>query len=170
FTNDTISAMQPIAARNSNTLSVDLAPDIGSIYTDTNKLKQSLLNLLDNACKFTQNGQIRLAVKIETRNNNDWVQFTVSDTGIGISDEHTRHLFSEFTQADSSTTKSYEGTGLGLSLSQRFCELMGGHITFTSKLGEGSIFSISIPRHVEMKSSVTYSHNSNTSGDYPKSA
>lgn len=170
FINDTVSAIQPTAAKNSNALTVEFAPNIGTIFTDANKLKQSLLNLLDNACKFTRNGQIRLVVEIENRNENDWVQFTVSDTGIGISDEQTRHLFSEFTQADSSTTKSYQGTGLGLSLSQRFCELMGGHITFTSKLGKGSIFSISIPRYVKMKTSVTYSNSSGTSGHYPKSA
>ena len=170
FINDTVSAIQPAAAKNSNNLSVEYAPNIGTIFTDANKLKQSLLNVLDNACKFTKDGQIRLAVEIESRNDNDWVQFTISDTGIGISDEQTRHLFSEFTQADSSTTKSYEGTGLGLALSQRFCELMGGHITFTSKLGKGSIFCISIPRNVKVKTAVTYSNNNDTSDDFPKSA
>ena len=107
---------------------------------------------------------------METRNENDWIRFTVSDTGIGISDDQTRNLFSEFTQADSSTTKPYKGTGLGLALSQRFCELMGGHITFTSDLGKGSSFSISIPKHVKRNTSVTYTNKNDTSNEYYKSA
>ena len=170
FINDTVSAIQPAAASNSNSLTVEYAPNIGTIYADANKLRQSLFNVLDNACKFTKNGAIRLIINMETRNENDWIRFTVSDTGIGISDDQTRNLFSEFTQADSSTTKPYKGTGLGLALSQRFCELMGGHITFTSDLGKGSSFSISIPKHVKRNTSVTYTNKNDTSNEYYKSA
>ncbi len=168
--NETVSAIQPVASKNSNNLTVDFSPNIGTIHVDAKKLRQCLLNLLDNACKFTNSGEVKLVVKIETRNQNEWVQFIVSDTGIGISDDQTRNLFSEFTQADSSPTKSYEGTGLGLALSQRFCELMGGHITFTSKLGIGSIFCISIPKNVTQKTSVKFSSQDDSPENLSKSA
>jgi signal transduction histidine kinase len=156
FINETVSTLQPSAAKNSNTLTVDHPPGIGTIYNDANKLRQCLLNVLDNACKFTNNGKINLYVEAQSRNEVEWIQFVVSDTGIGIGEDQTGNLFSEFTQADSSTTKSYESTGLGLALSQRFCELMGGYITFTSELGKGSEFSISIPKRAKRKNSVTY--------------
>ncbi len=146
FLDDVSAAIQPLVLKNSNKLTVHCAADSGIMYTDAVKLRQSVLNLLDNACKFTKEGEISLSVVTEILNNTNWVRISVSDTGIGISDQQSRHLFSEFTQADSSATKSYQGTGLGLALSQRYCELMGGHITFTSKPGEGSVFTICIPK------------------------
>ena len=146
FVLDTISTVRPLAEKNGNIVTVDCDHTIGVMQTDPVKLRHSLLNILDNACKFTKNGKIDVTVKAEQRNGDDWIRFTISDTGIGISNEQARHLFSEFTQVDSSTTKSYSGTGLGLALSLRFCELMGGHITYQSELGNGSVFEISIPR------------------------
>ena len=171
FISETVSTIQPSAAKNANTLTIDHPPGIGAIYNDASKLRQCLLNVLDNACKFTNNGEVKLSIEVQSRNEVEWIQFIVSDTGIGIGEDQTRDLFSEFTQADSSTTKSYEGTGLGLALSQRFCELMGGYITFTSELGKGSVFSISIPKRAKRKNSVTYPKTTgNTDDKFYKSA
>ncbi len=169
---DVVSAIQPMVLKNSNNLTVDCAPNIATIYTDTNKLRHCLLNILDNACKFTQNGEILLRIQSEKLNNSDWILLSVSDTGIGISDQQSRHLFSEFTQADSSTTKNYQGTGLGLALSQRFCELMGGHITFSSKLGKGSVFTIRIPMSAKIitNGALEFSTEPPSADNYPKSA
>ena len=169
---DVASAIQPIVLKNSNNLTVECAPNIATIYTDANKLRHCLLNLLDNACKFTQNGEILLRIQSEKLNNSDWILLSVSDTGIGISDQQSRHLFSEFTQADSSTTKNYQGTGLGLALSQRFCELMGGHITFSSKLGKGSVFTIRVPKSAKIitNGALEFSTEPPSADNYPKSA
>ncbi|WP_455223456.1 ATP-binding protein [Kaarinaea lacus] len=171
FIDDITTAIQPIVLKNSNDLKVECPANLGVIHTDISKLRQSVLNLLDNACKFTQEGEILLRVEAEKLNNSDWIHFSIHDTGIGISDQQSRHLFSEFTQADSSTTKSYQGTGLGLALSQRFCELLGGHITFTSQLGKGSKFTISIPRSTKIINGTKDIHSASSGvTDYPKSA
>ena len=142
--------------KNHNTLTLSFDPNIGSVYADGTKLRQSILNILDNASKFTENGYIIFKIESEARNDEDWVSFSVSDTGIGISEEQVSKLFSEFTQVDSSTTKAAEGTGLGLALSKRFCEIMGGHIVFHSELGRGSTFTIRIPRKVVKNTSINY--------------
>ena len=160
------STIQPIADNRSNKLSVNCNDSIGRIYADYTKLQQILLNVLENACKFTEQGDITLSVDGYRHNDQDWIRFTISDTGIGISEEHARTLFSEFTQVDSSTTKRYQGAGLGLALSQRFCELMGGYISFESEFGKGSVFTISIPRKVVTNTPPGYEflrdiHNSN---------
>jgi len=106
---------------------------------------QSLLNLLSNAVKFTTGGKIILQVYRETVNNEEWVKFVVKDTGIGLSESQMESLFSAFSQADMSTTRRYGGTGLGLTISQKFCRLMGGEISVESELGKGSVFTISLP-------------------------
>ena len=171
FTDEIAAATQPLALKNANTLQVEYAENMGAMFTDVTKLRQCVQNLLDNACKFTKEGEILLRVETEKLNQSDWLHFTVSDTGIGISDQQSHQLFAEFTQADSSTTKNYQGAGLGLALSQRFCELLGGHIACSSKLGEGSVFTISIPKVAKTSTrDIEYQSQSGEINNYSKSA
>jgi CheY-like chemotaxis protein len=109
------------------------------------RLRQILLNLLSNACKFTKGGTVRLHVALAEEAGQHWVDFAVSDTGIGMNEEQLGRLFQEFTQADASTTRRFGGTGLGLAISRRLCRLMGGDITVTSEPGEGSTFTVRLP-------------------------
>ena len=133
--------IEPLAAANSNSLTIECAADLGSLETDATKLKQSLLNLLSNACKFTRNGRVGLDVRREPGR----VLFTVSDTGIGISEAQQAHLFQAFHQADSSTTREYGGTGLGLAITRSLARMLGGDVTVTSELGKGSAFVLALP-------------------------
>lgn len=134
--------LRPMIGKNQNTLVIDCPDDIGSMQTDITKLRQSLFNLLSNASKFTENGTITLAV---SRTEAGWVTFYVSDTGIGMTPEQQAKLFQSFTQADASTTRKYGGTGLGLVITQQFCQLMGGDIQVTSAAGTGTTFTIRLP-------------------------
>jgi PAS domain S-box-containing protein len=134
--------LRPMMAKNHNTLVIDCPDDIGSMQADITKLRQSLFNLLSNASKFTENGKITLAV---SRESVDWMTFCVSDTGIGMTPEQQAKLFQSFTQADASTTRKYGGTGLGLVITQQFCQLMGGDIQVTSVSGTGTTFTIRLP-------------------------
>jgi CheY-like chemotaxis protein len=109
------------------------------------RLRQILLNLFSNACKFTKGGTVRLHVRPAEEAGQHWVDFAVSDTGIGMTEEQLGRLFQEFTQADASTTRQFGGTGLGLAISRRLCRLMGGDITVTSVPGEGSTFTVRLP-------------------------
>ncbi len=142
---DVVTTMQPLMAKNGNVLHVTLAPDLPPLHTDLTKLRQSLINLLSNAAKFTSQGQVTLEVQQEWIDGAAWVLFRVIDTGIGMSQTQMQHLFTEFVQADPSTTRRYGGTGLGLAISQRFCHMMGGDITVTSVEGQGSTFTIMLP-------------------------
>jgi signal transduction histidine kinase len=114
---------------------------------DVMKFRQSLYNLLSNACKFTTNGAIEVEVVPVAVDGTEDIEWRVSDTGIGIAPDQMHKLFHPFSQVDASTTRKYGGTGLGLALSQRFCELMGGTITVASEPGKGSTFTIRLPRH-----------------------
>jgi signal transduction histidine kinase/DNA-binding response OmpR family regulator len=134
----------PLAEKNGNTLELRLAENLGVIRTDRTKLKQSLLNILSNGSKFTENGRLTLLVE-RFGVDRPMVRFAVSDTGIGMTEEQLGRLFQAFTQAESSTTKKYGGTGLGLVISRRFCQLLGGDIMVTSRPGEGSTFTIVLP-------------------------
>ncbi len=145
---DIAAVIQPLAERNGNHLEVRCQPDVGIIRADATKLRQALLNLLSNACKFTERGTVSLAAAREDAEGGDWVTFAVGDTGIGIAPEQMGRLFQEFSQADASTTRTYGGTGLGLAVSQRLCRLMGGDITVVSQLGTGSTFTIRLPATV----------------------
>jgi len=134
----------PMVAKNNNTIEFRLAENLGHMRTDRTKLKQSLLNLLSNGSKFTQNGRLTLvAERAETERS--MVRFAVSDTGIGMSEEQLSRLFQAFSQADASTTKKYGGTGLGLTITRSFCQLLGGEVTVASKPGQGSTFTIVLP-------------------------
>lgn len=142
---DVIATVQPLADKNTNRLDVDVAANAGTMYTDVTKLRQSLCNLLSNACKFTEKGLVRLEVRRQVQHSTAWLTFTVADTGIGISPAQMGKLFHSFTQADASTTRKYGGTGLGLALSQHLCRMLGGDITGTSALDQGSTFTIRLP-------------------------
>ncbi len=152
--NDILSTVQPLAQKKSNRLIVRLEPNLGNMCSDDVKLRQCLLNIVSNACKFTENGIITIAIKslVSDRAHDDrqggTVQFNVSDTGIGMSEEQIKGLFQPFTQADASTTRKFGGTGLGLAITKRFVELMGGDISVTSEPGIGTTFSILLPRQV----------------------
>ena len=142
---DAVGAAQPLAARNDNRLLVERPADLGAIWADTTRLRQIILNLLSNACKFTKAGTVTLAVAREPAAEGDWIRFRVSDTGIGMTAEQLGRLFQEFMQADSSTTRKYGGTGLGLAISQRLAALMGGAITVESEPGVGTSFTVRLP-------------------------
>ncbi len=133
---------------NANTLEVRYPADLGTMYADITKMRQSLLNLLSNSAKFTKEGTITLEVSRETMENREWIWFQVKDSGIGMSAEQLVKLFQTFTQADASTTRKFGGSGLGLALTRRFCQMMGGDVTVSSVPGEGSTFTIKIPATV----------------------
>jgi signal transduction histidine kinase len=145
---DIVAAVEPVAFRNANRLTVDVAANTAPVHTDLTRFRQSLLNLVANACKFTQGGDICVAVRRERAEPADWLVVNVMDTGIGMSPEQQAKLFRPFTQADPSTTRQYGGTGLGLAISRKFCRMMGGDITVTSKLGKGSNFEMRLPARI----------------------
>jgi CheY-like chemotaxis protein/anti-sigma regulatory factor (Ser/Thr protein kinase) len=139
------STARPLVSKNANSFTVERGPNLGVMRADVTKLRQAIYNLLSNAAKFTHNGQITLIV----RRSGDWMEIAVADTGIGISQEQQKALFSNFTQASAKIAAVYGGTGLGLSLSQNLCRLMGGRIEIESELGNGSRFTIRLPAQVE---------------------
>jgi signal transduction histidine kinase/CheY-like chemotaxis protein len=142
---DLVGAAQPLAARNHNRLVVECPKENGKIHADQMRLRQIMLNLLSNACKFTENGTVSFAVSRQARDREDWIKFAVADTGIGMTPEQISRLFQEFTQADSSTTRKYGGTGLGLAITDRLCKMMGGSIAVDSRPGEGTTFTVILP-------------------------
>ncbi|MBW9064939.1 response regulator [Rhizobium herbae] len=139
------STARALAEKNRNRIIVLCADDIGSMCGDPLRIRQILLNLLSNACKFTENGRVTITAARVKVADVEGVSFTVADTGIGITPQQMTNLFQEFSQADSSTTRKYGGTGLGLVISQRLCRAMGGHITVDSTPGVGTKFTIWLP-------------------------
>ena len=148
---DVISTVQPLLQKNGNTLLIDCPDDLGLMYADETKFRQCLLNLLSNAAKFTERGTITVRARSLAAQAGERIQVSVADTGIGLMAEQIERLFESFSQADSSTTRRYGGTGLGLAISRRFCRLMGGDITVTSTPGEGSTFTVELPRRVQQQ-------------------
>ncbi len=144
--NDVVDVVAPLAGKNRNQLSVSVAPEIGDIRADQIKLRQSLFNLLSNACKFTSNGEISLKV---WREPNNFMAFEVRDTGVGMTPAQISRLFEPFVQADASMSRRFGGTGLGLAISRRFARMMGGDIEATSEPGHGSVFTLRIPSNTE---------------------
>jgi ammonium transporter len=143
---DITTTIQPLLKKNKNTLRVDCPPAIGAMRADLTKVRQTLFNLLSNAIKFTENGEISLVVTQETdADDDDYILMAVTDTGIGMTPDQVGNIFTEFIQADASTTRKYGGTGLGLTISKRFCQMMGGDITVSSELGQGSTFTVRLP-------------------------
>jgi adenylate cyclase len=147
---DAVSTVLPVAEKNQNRIDIHCPNDIGSMRGDQFRVRQVLLNLLSNACKFTENGQVTVDVKREPLDGDAGVVFTVTDTGIGMTPRQLGNMFQEFSQADSSTTRKYGGTGLGLAISQRLCRMMGGSISVESNAGVGTTFTVRLPGTVDM--------------------
>jgi PAS domain S-box-containing protein len=135
----------PLASANGNKVELTVEPGIGSIQTDVTKLKQSLLNLVSNACKFTKEGRVGLDVRLKDGAAGRDIVFEVADSGIGMTPEQQAKLFQAFSQADSSTTRKFGGTGLGLVITKRLCNLLGGDVQVTSEPDKGSRFTITLP-------------------------
>jgi signal transduction histidine kinase len=133
-----------LAEKNNNRLVVEAQENVGSLVADPMRLRQILLNLLSNACKFTQEGEVALRAR-RVAAGRDWIEFAVSDTGIGMTAEQQAKLFQDFTQADSLTARRYGGTGLGLALSRKLARMMGGDVMVTSEAGKGSVFTVRLP-------------------------
>jgi signal transduction histidine kinase len=133
-----------LAEKNKNRLIVEAQENLDALNADSMRLKQILLNLLSNACKFTKEGEVALRVR-KVADGRDWVELAVADTGIGLTAEQQAKLFQEFTQADSLTARRYGGTGLGLALSRKLARMMGGDVTVTSEPGKGSVFTVRLP-------------------------
>ncbi|MEG4022589.1 ATP-binding protein [Microcoleus sp. S13C4] len=167
---EVMTTAQPLVEKKGNALALKTKGELGTMYADQPKVRQILLNLLSNAAKFTEKGVITIGVeriKIEKsrsakqNKNNDFqsgssytsqvLMFRVSDTGIGMTDEQLEQIFKPFTQADASTTRKYGGTGLGLTISQRLCQILGGEISVESEDGKGSTFIVSLPERVVMQ-------------------
>jgi PAS domain S-box-containing protein len=146
-----VTTSRPLAEKNGSILSVDCHDHIGTMYADRTKVQQILLNLLDNAAKFTHQGSITLTVTREPAGPKDqagsvaFVSFRVADTGIGMTQAQLDQLFQPFVQGDNEISREYGGTGLGLTICQRFCQLMGGGIHVESAVDEGSVFTVRLP-------------------------
>ena len=145
---EVVTTVHPLVEKNSNTLNVEFPEDPGSMHADMIRVRQVLFNLLSNACKFTSQGVITLQASREQVEGNDWVVLRVSDTGIGMTPPQLQKLFQAFSQADSSTSRQFGGTGLGLFISRRLCQMMGGDIDVESESGKGTIFTARIPARV----------------------
>jgi signal transduction histidine kinase len=165
--NRIIETLQPLASANWNTIKVDYKDNISMMHTDLNKVRQILWHLIENAIKFTKNGIVTVVVEqneqpqsvngIDSTLNSQiqalnplhsslsWITFCITDTGIGISQEQQQRIFGAFTQADESSTRKYGGAGLGLTLSQQLCQLLGGSISVESQIGQGSKFTVHLP-------------------------
>lgn len=156
---EVVATVEPMVIENGNKLIVRCPNDLGIVATDQTKLRQAALNLLSNAAKFTHDGTVTLVVQRRKRQAGDWIEIQVQDTGIGIAEADIGRLFQNFGQVNRSTSSKFGGTGLGLSLSQKLCALMGGGISVKSEVGEGSIFTIRVlawmndPREAEGASS-----------------
>jgi two-component system, sensor histidine kinase LadS len=136
---------RPMAELNENTLLIQYPDNLGEMFTDRLRLRQILLNLLDNACKFTSKGAITLSVRREVSAAGDWMRFAVADSGIGMTPEQVQHLFQAFTPVDQAIAQKYGGAGLGLVYSRQLARKLGGEITVTSEIGKGSTFTLRLP-------------------------
>jgi GAF domain-containing protein len=133
-----------LTEKNKNRLVVEAPDNVGALTADSMRLKQILLNLLSNACKFTKEGEIALRVR-KVADGRDWVELAVADSGIGMTAEQQAKLFQDFTQADSLTARRYGGTGLGLAITRKLARMMGGDVTVMSEQGKGSVFTVRLP-------------------------
>jgi signal transduction histidine kinase/DNA-binding response OmpR family regulator len=148
---DVENTIKPLVHQKGNTLIIECPDALPKLRADLTKLRQGLFNLLSNANKFTDKGEIAFSVTTEQADDGQWISFRVADTGIGMTQEQVGKVFEAFTQADSSTTRKYGGTGLGLTITKTFCQMMGGDITAQSEPGMGSTFTIRLPMHVQEK-------------------
>ena len=134
---------KPLASEKNNVFDVKCMPGIGMMYSDNVRIRQILLNLISNAAKFTKDGTITLNVSKDLKSEE--IKFEIKDTGIGISEKYIDDIFSKFTQQDSSTTRKYGGSGLGLSISKKFSKKLHGDIVVNSEEGKGSVFTLILP-------------------------
>jgi signal transduction histidine kinase len=141
---EVIETARQLAEQNKNRLAVEAQENLGTLTVDPMRLRQILLNLLSNACKFTKQGDVKLRAR-RVRNGRDWIELAVADSGIGMTPEQQAKLFQEFTQADSSTAQRFGGTGLGLAITRKLARIMGGDVTVTSEPGKGSVFTVRLP-------------------------
>ncbi|PYQ54052.1 MAG: hybrid sensor histidine kinase/response regulator [Acidobacteria bacterium] len=146
------STIHPLIEKNGNVLEVDCPTDLGAMHADVTRVRQVLFNLLSNASKFTEKGTVGLTVRRQDGADGPWLVFEVSDTGIGMTPEQLGKLFQAFSQADASTSRKYGGTGLGLVISRRFAQMMGGDVSVKSQYGKGSTFTVRLPTQVARRS------------------
>jgi signal transduction histidine kinase len=141
---EVIGTARQLAEQNKNRLVIDAAENLGTLVVDPMRLRQILLNLLSNACKFTQEGEVRLRAR-RVGNGRETIELAVADTGIGMTGEQLGKLFQEFSQAEAATAKKYGGTGLGLAITRKLARMMGGEVTVASEPGKGSVFTVRLP-------------------------
>jgi len=141
---EVIGTARQLAEQNRNRLLNELQEDLGTLTVDPMRLRQILLNLLSNACKFTKDGEVALRGR-RVINGGHWIELSVSDTGIGMTPEQQSKLFEEFSQADAKTAQRFGGTGLGLAITRKLARMMGGDVTVTSEPGKGSVFTVRLP-------------------------
>jgi len=153
--NEVIATIQPLAQQKANQLEMNIVNTLGDIEADLTKTRQILFNLLSNAAKFTENGQIRLEAKREIEIAQEYIIFRISDDGIGMTPEQQKKLFQPFSQVDASTTRRFGGTGLGLAITKQFAEMMQGEIWVDSEFGQGSTFTVRIPTQVVIEQPAT---------------
>jgi signal transduction histidine kinase len=143
---DVLHIVAPLMETNRNKLAIEFDEHIGTMRSDELKLRQNLINLLSNSAKFTKEGQVKLTIRRLGEPGISWLEFSVADTGIGMTPEQSAKMFQAFTQADdASTTKDHGGTGLGLAITKQYCNMLGGDVTVESALGKGSTFTITLP-------------------------
>jgi CheY-like chemotaxis protein/two-component sensor histidine kinase len=141
---EVVGTARQLAEQNKNRLVVDAQQNLGALTVDPMRLRQILLNLLSNACKFTKQGEVTLRAR-KVADGRDWIEFAVADTGIGMTAEQQTKLFEEFAQAESSTAQRYGGTGLGLAITRKLARMMGGDVNVQSEAGKGSVFTVRLP-------------------------
>ena len=151
---EVIVTVQILLEQRNNILAFNCEPNIGLMYSDVTKIRQILLNLLSNASKFTENGTVSLKITKHWVDGVEWVSFSITDTGIGISPEQQKKLFKAFSQVDASTTRKYGGTGLGLLITKRFTEMLGGKVSVESELGKGSTFVARFPTRIASRQAI----------------
>jgi signal transduction histidine kinase len=146
---EVVGTCRPAAARNDNTLDATFDGDGRAFHADPLRVRQVMLNLVGNACKFTARGTVTVQARVERADGRTWFVVEVRDTGIGIAEAQMARLFGEFEQGDASTTRRFGGTGLGLAISQRVCRMMGGTLSAVSREGHGSTFTMRLPDALE---------------------
>jgi adenylate cyclase len=146
--NEVVGTAKQLAEQNKNRLVVEASDDLGTLTVDAMRLRQILLNLLSNSCKFTKQGEVKLRAR-RVLDGRDSVEFAVVDTGIGMTPEQQAKLFEEFSQADATTAQRFGGTGLGLAITRKLARMMGGDVTVMSEPGKGSVFTVRLPVHAD---------------------
>jgi adenylate cyclase len=141
---EVVGTARQLAEQNRNRLAVDAPGDLGMLTVDPMRLRQILLNLLSNACKFTKQGEVTLKAR-RVADGRDWIEVAVADSGIGMTPEQQAKLFEEFSQAEASTAQRFGGTGLGLAITRKLARMMGGDVTVESTPGQGSTFTVRLP-------------------------